>query len=73
MFLPDIPDPDLMIRTRGECRISNLLLCQIAYSEIVITDKFWPDFDEAEYMKCLEEYTKRHRRFGKTEEQIKAE
>lgn len=60
----DIPDPDLLIRTSGEFRISNFLLWQIAYSEIYITDKYWPDFDEDEMMKALESYSKRERRFG---------
>lgn len=60
----DLPDPDLLIRTSGEYRISNFLLWQIAYSEIYITDTYWPDFDEAEMEKALVDYTKRERRFG---------
>ena len=60
----DIPDPDLVIRTSGEFRISNFLLWQIAYSEIYITDKYWPDFDEEEMDKALLSYSKRERRFG---------
>jgi len=60
----DIPDPDFLIRTSGEFRISNFLLWQIAYSEIYITDKYWPDFDEEEMDKALESYSKRERRFG---------
>jgi len=59
-----LPDPDLLIRTSGELRISNFLLWQIAYSEIYITDTYWPDFDKAELLKALEEYSKRERRFG---------
>lgn len=60
----DIPDPDFVIRTSGEFRISNFLLWQIAYSEIYITDKYWPDFDEAEMEKVILSYSKRERRFG---------
>lgn len=60
----DIPDPDFVIRTSGEFRISNFLLWQIAYSEIYITDKYWPDFDEAEMEKAILSYSKRERRFG---------
>ena len=59
------PDPDLMIRTSGEQRISNFLLWQLAYSEFYFTDVLWPDFDEKELDKALEIYAKRHRRFGK--------
>ena len=60
----DIPDPDIVIRTSGEFRISNFLLWQIAYSEIYITDKYWPDFDEVEMEKAILSYSKRERRFG---------
>lgn len=60
----DIPDPDLVVRTSGEFRISNFLLWQIAYSEIYITDKYWPDFDEEEMNKAILSYSKRERRFG---------
>ena len=60
----DIPDPDFVIRTSGEFRISNFLLWQIAYSEIYITDKYWPDFDEVEMEKAILSYSKRERRFG---------
>lgn len=60
----DIPDPELVIRTSGEFRISNFLLWQIAYSEIYITDIHWPDFDEKELLKAIESYNKRDRRFG---------
>lgn len=59
-----IPDPDLLIRTSGEFRISNYLLWQIAYSEIYITDTLWPDFDKKELIKAIESYNKRERRFG---------
>lgn len=60
----DIPDPDLVVRTSGEFRISNFLLWQIAYSEIYITDKYWYDFDEEEMNKAILSYSKRERRFG---------
>ncbi len=60
----DFPDPDLIIRTSGEFRISNFLLWQLAYSEFYITDTLWPDFDEAELDKAIESFTKRERRFG---------
>lgn len=59
-----IPDPDLLIRTSGELRLSNFLLWQAAYSEIVVTDCLWPDFDRDELIKCIEEYSHRNRRFG---------
>ena len=60
----EIPDPDLLIRTSGELRLSNFLIWQCAYSEIVITDTLWPDFNKDELVKCIEEYNKRNRRFG---------
>lgn len=60
----NIPDPELVIRTSGEFRISNFLLWQIAYSEIYITEKLWPDFDEEELDKAIESFSKRDRRFG---------
>ncbi len=66
-----IPDPDLLIRTSGELRISNYLLLQAAYAELYFTDVLWPDFSEAEFQKALDEYSKRERRYGKTSEQIK--
>ena len=59
-----IPDPDLLLRTSGEMRISNFLLWQISYAEIVITKKFWPDFRKADFHEALAEYQRRHRRFG---------
>ena len=58
------PDPDLLIRTSGEMRISNFLLWQISYAEIVISEKFWPDFTREEFFKAIEEYSRRQRRFG---------
>jgi len=64
-----IPDPDLVIRTSGEIRISNFLLWQSAYAEFVFTDTLWPDFGRAEFLASLEEYARRDRRFGLTAEQ----
>lgn len=66
----DIPDPDLIIRTSGEYRISNFLLWQLAYSELVITDTYWPDFRRPNLMLAIASYQKRERRFGKTSEQV---
>lgn len=59
-----IPDPDLLIRTSGELRLSNYLLWQLAYSELYVTDCLWPDFDKEELMRAIEQYNKRERRFG---------
>jgi undecaprenyl diphosphate synthase len=64
------PDPDLLIRTSGEYRISNFLLWQLAYSELYFTDCLWPEFTEEEFYKAIVDYQKRERRFGKTSEQI---
>ena len=58
------PDPDLLIRTSGELRVSNFLLWQISYSELVVTPTLWPDFRRQQFFEALEEYTRRHRRFG---------
>jgi undecaprenyl diphosphate synthase len=66
-----IPDPELVIRTSGEFRISNFLLWQLAYSELYITDVFWPDFRRNELYEAIKSYQKRERRFGKTTEQLK--
>jgi undecaprenyl diphosphate synthase len=60
------PEPDLLIRTSGEMRISNFLLWQIAYSEIFVSDTLWPDFSKEEYLSILDAYRRRDRRFGKT-------
>ncbi len=68
-----IPDPDLLIRTSGEMRVSNFLLWQIAYSELFITETLWPDFGEAEFVEALSQYQGRERRFGRTPEQIERE
>jgi len=65
-----IPDPDLLIRTSGENRISNFLLWQIAYSELLFVDKFWPDFRKKDLQEAIIEFQKRERRFGKTSEQV---
>ena len=65
-----MPDPDLLIRTGGELRISNYLLWQIAYSELYFCDTYWPDFGEAELHKAIASYQSRQRRFGKTEAQV---
>ena len=64
LYAPDIPDPDLMIRTSGEMRISNFLLWQVSYSELYVTDTLWPDFREEHLVKAVEEYGRRNRRFG---------
>ena len=64
LYAPELPDPDLLIRTSGELRISNFLLWQVAYSELVFVDKLWPDFDERDLRQALHEYASRRRRFG---------
>ncbi|MXQ73597.1 isoprenyl transferase [Clostridiaceae bacterium DONG20-135] len=64
LMTADLPEVDLMIRTSGELRISNFLLWQIAYAELIFTDVAWPDFDERQLQQCIEEFNKRNRRFG---------
>ena len=64
LYAPDIPDPDLMIRTSGEIRLSNFLLWQLSYAEFHFTPTLWPDFREADLAAAVEEYRRRHRRFG---------
>ena len=64
LWTRNFPDPDLLIRTSGEMRVSNFLLWQISYSELVITPTLWPDFRKPQFFEALEEYTRRHRRFG---------
>jgi len=64
LYEPDMPDPDLLIRTSGELRISNFLLWQLAYAELHFVDTLWPDFGEAELRSALEDYARRRRRFG---------
>lgn len=71
LYTRDMPDPDLVIRTSGEYRLSNFLLLQSAYSEIYFSKVLWPDFDEAEFKAAIAEFTSRERRYGKTTEQIK--
>ena len=68
-----LPDPELLIRTGGELRISNYLLWQIAYSELYFCDTYWPDFSEEDLHKAIASYQNRQRRFGKTEAQVEAE
>jgi len=65
LYTSQIPDPDLLIRTSGEMRLSNFLLWQVSYSEMVVTQVLWPEFRKASFFAALEEYAKRHRRFGK--------
>jgi len=65
LYTKGIPDPDLLIRTSGEMRISNFLLWQIAYCEIYVTSTFWPDFGKDELYEILKDYQKRERRFGR--------
>ena len=64
LYLPDVPDPDLLIRTSGEMRVSNFLLWQISYAELYVTDVLWPDFGEADLREALRVYAGRQRRFG---------
>jgi len=66
----EIPDPELMIRTSGEKRISNFLLWQLAYTELYFTEKLWPDFGKEDFYKAVADFQKRERRYGKTSEQI---
>ncbi|KAA6317083.1 Ditrans polycis-undecaprenyl-diphosphate synthase [termite gut metagenome] len=65
-----MPDPDLLIRTGGDIRLSNYLLWQSAYTELYFCDTFWPDFNEEEFLKAICNYQQRERRFGKTGEQL---
>jgi undecaprenyl diphosphate synthase len=68
LYTGGMPDPDLLIRTSGEYRVSNFLLWQIAYTEIYITPVLWPDFRKEEYLLAIEEFQKRERRFGSSGE-----
>ncbi len=63
-YLPELPDPDLIIRTSGELRVSNFLLWQSAYSELWVTEKYWPDFTEEDFARAITAYRERERRFG---------
>lgn len=65
LYTKNIPDPDLLIRTGGEMRVSNYLLWQIAYSEFIVIPEFWPEFDKEKLAECVVEYKRRNRRFGK--------
>jgi undecaprenyl diphosphate synthase len=69
LYMPDLPNPDLLIRTSNEHRISNFLLWQLAYSEIVVSPLLWPDFSRDEFHRCLHVFAGRNRRFGLTQEQ----
>ena len=64
LYLPDVPDPDLMIRTSGELRLSNFLLWELSYAEFYFTETLWPDFREPDFAKALAEYARRQRRYG---------
>lgn len=70
LYTAGIPDPDLLIRTSGEMRLSNFLLWQVAYSELYVTDVLWPDFRRPELERAFESYRKRERRFGRTSAQV---
>lgn len=70
LYRNEIPDPDILIRTGGDYRISNFLLWQVAYSEIFVTPTLWPDFHEDEFERIIDDFDKRERRFGKTSEQL---
>ena len=72
LYAPHVPDPDLLIRTSNELRLSNFLLWQLAYSEIVVSPLRWPEFSKDEYFRCLQEYSNRDRRYGLTQEQVAA-
>lgn len=67
LYTRGLPDPDLLIRTSGERRISNFLLWQLSYTELYVTEKLWPDFRKDDLLKAIEDYSKRERRFGRTE------
>ncbi len=71
LYTADIPDPDLIIRTGGEYRLSNFLLWQSAYSELLISETFWPDFRESDLLNSIADYQNRQRRFGQTADQVK--
>jgi undecaprenyl diphosphate synthase len=73
LFLDGVPDPDLLIRTSDENRISNFLLWQLAYAEIVVSPLLWPEFSRDEFIRCLQQFAGRSRRFGLTQEQIEPE
>ena len=64
LYLPDLPNPELMIRTSGEVRLSNFMLWQLSYAEIIVTDTFWPEFREPQFYEALQQFERRKRRFG---------
>ena len=64
LYAPELPDPDLLIRTSGELRVSNFMLWQLAYAELVFVDRLWPDFDGRDLRAALAQYASRRRRFG---------
>ncbi|MFU8848430.1 MAG: isoprenyl transferase [Opitutales bacterium] len=70
LYTGDMPDPDLIIRTSGEARLSNFLMLQAAYAEIYFSQVLWPDFDQKEFLAALEDYARRERRYGKTTAQL---
>lgn len=72
LYTADLPDPDLVIRTSGETRVSNFLLMQAAYAEFIFTPKLWPDFSKADLAAAVDEYARRERRYGMTSEQLGA-
>ncbi len=72
LYQPEVPDPDLLIRTGGEYRVSNFLLWQIAYAEFYVTPVYWPEFRAAEVQRAVEEFSRRERRFGKVTNHIKS-
>lgn len=72
LYMPELPEPDLIIRTSGEYRLSNFLLWQGAYSELFFTPRYWPDFSEDDFDDALNDYTHRERRFGATSAQVQA-
>ena len=71
LYTSNLPDPDFLIRTSGECRVSNFLLWQLEYTEIYITDVLWPDFRKRDFYMAIEDYQNRERRFGKVSEQLR--
>lgn len=73
LYTAGLPDPDLLIRTGGESRLSNFLLWQLSYAELYITETMWPDFNEERFFEALKDFQSRERRFGKTGEQLQAE
>ena len=70
LYTYDLPDPDLIIRTSGELRLSNFLLWQAAYAELWFTERAWPEFEEADLLEALKAYAGRRRRFGLTDDQL---